>query len=77
MYTNNEFLINEIHLVYYRVPQRCDIIGYTRENGEASANSDLEFKDDTAELILDDAAAIIAGSIESLNQYQINKDKNK
>lgn len=73
VYTNNDFDVNEVDLLYYRKPIPMDIAGYEHVDGTPSTNRDLEFKDDIAELILDEAAAIIAGDIESINQAQITK----
>lgn len=71
VYTNNDFAVKNIEIVYYRRPYRMDIAGYEHENGAISKDIDLEFKDDVAELIIDEAAAILAGDIESANQMQI------
>lgn len=75
IYTANEFDINEVILYYYRKPIKMDIYGYTHEDGTVSQNVDLEFKDDLAEIIIDNAASIIAGDIESINQNQINSQR--
>lgn len=75
VYHNNDFLVNELILTYFRKPKRFDIVGYTREDGTESYNQDLEFTDMVAEAILDDAAAIIAGSIESMNAYQVAQQR--
>lgn len=77
LYTNQDFSVKNIDLVYYRRPVPMDIKGYKHENGAESQDIDLEFKDDVAELILDDAAAIIAGDIESVNQIQINSQRSE
>jgi hypothetical protein len=71
IYTNEEFDVASADLVYYRQPRRIQIQGcvdpYT---GQASAvNVDSEFKDDIIELIIDEAVSILAGDIESGNQY--------
>jgi len=71
IYTNEEFDVASADLIYYRQPRRIQIQGcvdpYT---GQASAvNVDSEFKDDIIELIIDEAVAILAGDIESGNQY--------
>jgi hypothetical protein len=71
IYTNEDFDIASADLVYYRQPRRIQIQGcvdpYT---GQASAvNVDSEFKDDIIELIIDEAVSILAGDIESGNQY--------
>lgn len=77
VYTNSDFHVNEVVLTYYRAPKRVDVAGYTREDGTSSTNSDLEFRDNLAELILDDAAAIIAGSNENYNAAQITKQRSE
>ena len=71
IYTNNEFSIEKADLVYYRQPVHIQIQGcvdpYT---GVASiAEVQCEFKDDIVELIIDEAVSILAGDIESGNQY--------
>jgi hypothetical protein len=71
IYTNNDFDVESADLVYYRQPVKIQIQGcvdpYT---GQASpVNVDSEFKDDIVELIIDEAAAILAGDIESGNQF--------
>ena len=71
IYTNNDFDVESGDLVYYRQPVKIQIQGcvdpYT---GQASPiNVDSEFKDDIVELIIDEAAAILAGDIESGNQF--------
>lgn len=79
VYTGDEFEVENILLTYYRKPQAVDVAGYTHEDATASKDSDLEFKDDVAELILDDAASILAADVEYFNQSQITaqrSDKN-
>jgi hypothetical protein len=71
IYTNNDFDLNSADLVYYRQPVKVQIQGcvdpYT---GVASpVNVESEFKDDIVELIIDEAAAVLAGDIESGNQF--------
>ena len=71
IYTNNDFDVESADLVYYRQPVKIQIQGcvdpYT---GQASpVNVDSEFKDDIVELIIDEAAAVLAGDIESGNQF--------
>jgi hypothetical protein len=71
IYTNDEFDIERADLVYYRQPIKIQIANcvdpYT---GLASpVNVPCEFKDDIIELIIDEAASIIAGDIESGNQF--------
>ena len=35
-----------------------------------TSNGECELKDDICEILVDEAAAILAGDIESMNQYQ-------
>ena len=71
IYTNNEFDIDSANLIYYRQPIKIQINGcmdpYT--NIASTANVTCEFKDDIIELIIDEAASILAGDIESGNQF--------
>lgn len=72
VYTNGEFNITDIDLVYYRVPLPVQFDGcIDPSTGQAfTANQECEFKDDIAEILADEAAAILAGDIESITQYQ-------
>jgi hypothetical protein len=71
IYTNNEFNIQTVELTFYRQPRKIQINGcvdpYTGIQSTADVTS--EFKDDIVELIIDEAASILAGDIESGNQY--------
>jgi hypothetical protein len=72
VYTNDEFTVTDINLVYYRRPRDVRFAGCVDpNNGQAiTANVTCEFKDDIAEILVDETAAILAGDIESMNQYQ-------
>ena len=71
IYTNKDFHVESATLSYYRKP-----LDVTFDNcinpatGIINANQECEFKDDVVELIIDNAVAIIAGDIESFNQFQ-------
>lgn len=71
VYTNNEFEIESANFVYYRQPVKIEVQGcidpYT--GAVSPVNVISEFKDDIVELIIDEAAAVLAGDIESGNQY--------
>ena len=71
IYTNNEFEIQSANLVYYRQPIKIQIQGCVDPYAsvESPVNVPCEFKDDIIELIIDEAVAILAGDIESSNQY--------
>jgi len=71
LYTNGEFEISEALLTYYRQPTKIQILNcsdpYTGIT--STAEVECEFKDDIIELIIDEAVSILAGDIESTNQY--------
>jgi len=72
VYTNGEFNITDMGLVYYRLPRTVQFQGCVNPStGQTfTSNQECEFKDDIAEILVDQAAAILAGDIESMNQYQ-------
>ena len=76
VYTNNDFNISEVDLTYYRQPRKIQIDGcvdpYT--GVQSTANVECEFKDDIIEVIIDEAVSIIAGDIESGNQFSRGTD---
>jgi hypothetical protein len=70
VYTNSDFTVSSITLLYYRKPINIQIIGcgdpYT---GLISATDiSCEFRDDITEILIDSAASIMAGDIESFSQ---------
>ena len=71
IYTNKEFNIDSAQLIYYRQPIKIQIQGcidpYT--SVASTVNVECEFKDDIIELIIDEAVSILAGDIESTNQF--------
>lgn len=75
IYTKNKFSISRADFVYYRKPSMFDISGCENIDGTAGINAPLEFKDDVAELIVEQAASILAGDIESVNQEQLLQNK--
>lgn len=71
IYTNDKFSVNKAMLYYYKKPvdiafDNC----IDPSTGLSSANIECEFRDDVTEIMIDEAAAILAGDIESFNQYQ-------
>jgi hypothetical protein len=76
VYTNNEFDIAETSLVYYRQPVKIQIENCSDPYTGVISTSDVqcELKDDIIELIIDEAVAILAGDIESGNQYSRNSE---
>lgn len=71
VYTNEDFDIESAALTYYRQPVKIQIQGcvdpYT--GVQSTVNVECEFKDDIIELIIDEAVSILAGDIESGNQF--------
>jgi hypothetical protein len=71
VYTDGVFNVQQLDLIYYRQPVKIQVQGcvdpYT--NTASVVNVPSEFKDDIIELIIDEAASIIAGDIESGNQF--------
>ena len=72
VYTNNEFDITECHIIYYRKPQEIQFKDCVDIKTGTTFSKDqvCEFNDDVSEIIADQTAAILAGDIESLTQYQ-------
>tara|TARA_R110000868_G_scaffold85508_1_gene240537 strand:- start:197 stop:931 length:735 start_codon:yes stop_codon:yes gene_type:complete len=70
IYTDNQFQIDSVNMTYYRKPipvefQNCINVS----TGQATGDVPCEFKDDVAEILVDNAVAILAADIESFNQY--------
>lgn len=72
IYTNGEFIVTNPELTYYRQPTRIEIAGVKDPYTGLTPTADVipDFKDDLVELFIDECAKIIAGDIESMNQYQ-------
>jgi len=75
VYTNNEFELASPVLYYYRKPREVQFVNCINPSTGNTIITDVacEFKDDIAEMLVDEAAAILAGDIESIMQYQRNK----
>lgn len=70
IYTDAQFRLSSVKLTYYRKPTPIAIGGCIDINtGQASIDVPCEFKDDIAEILVDATVAILAGDIESFNQY--------
>jgi hypothetical protein len=72
IYTNDKFEIVRPRLFYYRKPINIQILNCVDPYTQVASTVDVpcEFRDDIAELLIDEAAAILAGDIESMLQYQ-------
>lgn len=70
IYTDNLFTITSAAFTYYRKPRPVkfqDCIDVS--TGLATGDVPCEFKDDIAEILVDNTVAILAADIESFNQY--------
>jgi hypothetical protein len=71
VYTNGQFEISNASLTYYKQPTKIQIQGcvdpYT--SVETLIEVPCGFKDDIIEVIIDEAVSILAGDIESGNQF--------
>ena len=72
VYTNDEFEITDLTLTYFRKPQEVAFSGCINPSDGTinSVDVECEFKDDIAEILVDQAATILAGDIESITQFQ-------
>ena len=72
IYKDPTFNLVNTKLIYYRLPRVVEFKGAMNpENSKYyTADQELEFKDDIVELIIDEAAALLAADIESMTQYQ-------
>ena len=71
IYVRDFTIVNPV-LTYYRQPRAIEFAGVLNPYTGTLSPADVipEFKDDIVEVILDDAAALIAGDIENFNQMQ-------
>ena len=71
IYTNSQFDVVNPTLTYYRKPRYIQIANVVDPYTGLVSATDVtcEFKDDIVELLIDEAASIIAGDIESANQF--------
>lgn len=70
IYTDDAFEITSAKLTYYRKPTPITIDGCSDENGNTTGDTPCEFKDDIAELLIDECVSILAGDLDNFNQAQ-------
>lgn len=75
IYRTPDFVIDKIELTYYREPREIRIVGCDYLGTPSPENVDPELNKSLVELIIDEAAAIIAADIENMNQAQILKNR--
>ena len=66
VYHNNQFSVNRLELVYYRIPKKVSF---------SNLDTKIEFKENLCEMIVDEAVKIRASDIESINQKQIAQER--
>lgn len=66
----DDFIIEEVELIYYKEPPKIDIAGYVTSSGP-SQNIDPFFSDDAVYEIIDKAVMLTAGDIGDMDTYQI------
>jgi hypothetical protein len=73
VYTNNDFEVSSVTLMYYRLPTKIQFAGCVDPYSlvESPTDVECEFKDDITEILIDEAVQILAGDMESITQYQI------
>jgi hypothetical protein len=71
IYTNDEFDVESASLVYYRQPRKVQFLNCSDPYTGVASTADIEceLKDDIIELIIDEAVSLLAGDIESGNQF--------
>lgn len=71
IYTNDEFDLESAEMIYYRQPIKIQILNCSDPYTGLISTTEVEceFKDDIIELIIDEAVSILAGDIESGNQF--------
>lgn len=79
IYTDNLFSISDTALTYYRKPVEVEFIDCVNPSTGVPYATDVpcEFKDDIVEMIIDDAASLLAGDIEQFNQYTRGKQNSQ
>ena len=75
IYTNKDFSVNFIKIIYYRYPIEINFTGCLNMDGSVGVQTDPELKDEVVELIIDDTVSILAGDIESPNVFQTSKER--
>lgn len=72
IYHDNKFDINDAQFIYYRQPRRIQITGVTDLNTNTTPSVDVEceFSEDLIELLVDEAAKILAFDTNNFQQGQ-------
>jgi hypothetical protein len=75
IYNDNDFEVVNCYLMYYRNPVMIQIEGCTDPYTLQVSTADVicEFADNIIEVLIDETVQVLAGDIESMNQYTIAK----
>lgn len=74
VYTNDEFKLKDVKLVYYRQPRKIEMAGVSNPYNtqeKSTKEVECEYKDDLVELIIDEAVKILASDLENVTVYQV------
>ena len=66
VYHNDEFKINRVDLIYYRLPKKVSF---------SNLDTVIEFKDDVCEMLVDEAVKLISSDTENINQKQLAQER--
>lgn len=79
VYTKGKFIVTKVVLSYYKKPRKIAILGCRdiATNTVIAQDVQTDFKEDIAEIIVDLTVNILAGDLESFNQFQISQEKVK
>jgi hypothetical protein len=81
IYNNEDFEISKGSFTYYKQPEKIQILNCVDPYTSLTSATEVqcEFKDDIIELLIDEAVSILAGDMESNNQFargSANAEKN-
>lgn len=70
-YHNKDFEVKELELSYYKQPQYITFPNTPQINGGVGKDMTWEFKDDIADLIIEEAIMILSGNTENANRFSV------
>lgn len=76
IYTNDEFKLKDVKLVYYRQPRKIEIAGVSNPYTQIKSTNEVEceYKDDLVEVIIDEAVKILSSDLENVTVYQTSSE---
>jgi len=75
MYHNKDFIVNELELSYYKLPQYIEFPNTPLPTGGVGKDMEWEFKEDFCHLIIEEAISILAANIQDANTLQVASQK--